>query len=186
MTIKEFSNRLGVIPDTVRRWERSGRIQPNRTKGGHRRYTEEHIRQVLGAREKRKIIYCRVSSDEQEVDMENQVVALELFALGRGLTTETITEVGDGMSLAHPKLLSLVHGIIAGEIEVLIVAHKDRLGRFGFELIENIANAYGCEIISVDSPRLSPRHEIIDDFISAIDAFSQRIEGLSVLKEVDF
>ena len=186
MNITEFSEKIGVIPDTVRRWERSGKITPHRTHGGHRRYTDEHVHLVLGYKsrrfEKRKVIYCRVSSYEQEVEMERQIVAMELFALGSGIITETIAEVGDGMSMARPKLIELIHDIIAGEVDTVIVAHRDRLGRFGYEAIESIAQAYGCKIIAVDNHRLSPRSEVVDDFKSAIDTLSQRIEWLSAIE----
>jgi len=190
MNITEFANKLGVIPDTVRRWERLGKIVPNRTHGGHRRYTEEHLQQALGRgsrnRGKRKVIYCRVASETQETDLENQIIAMELFALGRGMVTETISEVGHGMHLAHPKLTAIIHDIIAGEIDTVIVAHKDRLGRFGFELIESIARAYGCEILTVDNHRLSPHHEVVRDFMSVIDVFAKRVDGLSKITELDF
>jgi len=183
MNITEFAGRIGVIPDTVRRWERMGKIIPNRTHGGHRRYTQEHLQQILGQRakqkDKRKVIYCRVSSKEQQAEMESQITAMELFALGRGINTETIAEFGDAMSLARPMLIEIILGIIAGEIDRVIVAHKDRLGRFGFEFIESIAKAYGCEIITVDNHRLSPHHEVVSDFSAVMDVFSHRIEWLS-------
>jgi len=182
MSITEFANRLGVIPDTVRRWERSGKISPDRTHGGHRRYTEKDVKQALGISEERKeirkVIYCRVSSHDRMEDLNKQAEAMELFALGRGLITETITEVGSGMNLARPKLMHLIHDIIAGEVGMVIVAHKDRVGRFGYELLENIAETYGCEIIAVNSERHSPHHEVIEDLVSAVDSFAERLEGL--------
>jgi len=182
MSITEFANTLGVIPDTVRRWERSGKISPDRTHGGHRRYTEKDIQQALGItegkKERRKVIYCRVSSHERMEDLNKQAEAMELFALGRGLITETITEVGCGMNMSRPKLMRLIHDIIAGEVEMVIVAHKDRIGRFGYELLENIAETYGCELIAVNSERHSPHHEVLEDLVTVVDSFSERLEGL--------
>jgi len=187
MSITEFADKIGVIPDTIRRWERSGKIKPNRTSGGHRRYTEEHVWQVLGKDPrrvaKRKVIYCRVSSAEQKADMEHQIVAMESFALGRGIITETITEIGHGISLSRPKLTALIHEIIAGEIDMLIVAHKDRVGRFGFDFVECIAREYGCEIVALDNHRLSPHNEVVSDLKLAIRVFSHRIEDLATFRE---
>jgi len=183
MSITEFANKLGVIPDTVRRWERSGKLSPDRTQGGHRRYTEKDIQQALGIREKdkekRNVIYCRVSGHDQEEALSKQVEAMELFALGRGLITETITEIGDGMNMSRPKLLQLVQDIIWGDVQTVIVAHKDRLVRFGFELLEHIADLHDCKIIAVNLERHSPHHELVEDFMSIVDTFSHRLGGLS-------
>lgn len=182
MSITEFANKLGVIPDTVRRWERSGKISPDRTHGGHRRYTEKDIKQALGIteekKEARKVIYCRVSNQDRTEDLNRQAEAMELFALGRGLITETITEVGCGVNMARPKLMRLIHDIIAGDVDMVIVAHKDRIGRFGYELLESIAEKYGCELITVNSERHSPHHEVLEDLTTVVDTFAERLEGL--------
>ena len=169
MTITEFAKALGVIPDTVRRWERSGKIKPERTIGGHRRYTEKDVRDALRLKvrykPKRKIIYCRVSSPNQKDDLRSQVEAMETFALGRGLITETVTEIGGGMNMSRPKFLRLVTDIIDGDVDTVIVAHKDRLARFGFELVDNISKAYGCEILVVNCEKLSPQAEMVEDLM---------------------
>ena len=187
MSITEFANTLGVIPDTVRRWERSGKLSPERTHGGHRRYTEKDVQNALRLKildkPKRKVIYCRVSGANQKDDLKSQVEVMELFAIGRGLITETITEIGDGMNMSRPKFLKIVTDIINGDIDTVIVAHKDRLARFGFELVENIAKTYGCEIIVVNCEKLSPQQEMVEDLMSIIHTFSCRLYGLRKYKK---
>jgi predicted site-specific integrase-resolvase len=187
MNITEFANKLGVIPDTVRKWERKGKITPDRTIGGHRRYTEKHLqdalRQKMMDKPKRKVIYCRVSGAGQKDDLRSQVEVMELFALGRGLITETVTEIGGGMNMSRPKLLKILTDIINGDIDTVIVAHKDRLARFGFELIENIANTYGCEIIVANVEKLSPQQEMVEDLMAIINTFSCRLYGLRKYKK---
>ena len=187
MSITEFADTLGVIPDTVRRWERIGKISPERTNGGHRRYTEKDIQDALrmkvNDKPKRKVIYCRVSGANQRDDLKSQVEAMELFALGLGLIAETVTEIGGGMNMSRPKFLRLVTDIINGNVDTVIVAHKDRLARFGFELVENIAKTYGCEIIVVNCERLSPQQEMVEDLMSIIHTFSCRLHGLRKYKK---
>jgi len=155
MTIKEFASKVGVVPDTVRKWEYRGKITPSRTSGGHRRYTEEDILTVLrneDTREgKRNVIYCRVSDHGQEDDLIRQVKEMKMFALGRRLEAEIITEIGDGKDLSRPKLKDLVTGIVNREVATVIVEHEHRLLHTGFELLHNIANTCGCEIIAVSN-----------------------------------
>ncbi|MDR2088846.1 MAG: IS607 family transposase [Clostridiales Family XIII bacterium] len=187
MTITEFAKTIGVIPDTVRRWERSGKIKPMRTVGGHRRYTEKDVSDALRLKmrdkPKRKIIYCRVSGPNQKDDLRSQVEAMETFALGRGLITETVTEIGGGMNMSRPKFLKLVTDIVNGDVDTVIVAHKDRLARFGFDLVDNLAKTYGCEILVVNCEKLSPQAEMVEDLMSIIHTFSCRLYSLRKYKK---
>ena len=181
--INEFAKRIGVTAHTLRRWEREGKLSPSeRTLGGHRIYTEldlqTALRLPLAEKEKRNVIYCRVSSAGQKEDLQSQIVAMEAFALGRGLITETITEIGGGMNFNRRKFNKLLVDIIAGEIGTVIVAHEDRLARFGFDLIKNLAEQYGCEVIVVNKKELSPEQEMTEDLMSIIHTFSCRLYGL--------
>jgi predicted site-specific integrase-resolvase len=108
---------------------------------------------------------------------------MEMFALGRGLITETITEIGGGMDFSRKKFMQLVTDIISGEVGTVIVAHKDRLARFGFDLIDNLAKQYGCEIIVVNREELSPQQEMVEDLMSIIHTFSCRLHGLRKYKK---
>jgi len=185
--ITEFAKLLGVTADTLRRWDREGKLVPSKTMGGHRIYTDldfqKALRITVDKKPKRAVIYCRVSSPNQKDDLRSQVEAMELFALGRGMITETITEIGGGMNFTRKKLLQLLTDIINGDIGTVVVAHKDRLARFGFELIENIAVQYGCEIIVVNAERLSPQQEMVEDLMSIIHTFSCRLNGLRKYKK---
>ena len=186
--INEFAKRIGVTPHTLRRWEREGKLSSSeRTLGGHRIYTELDLQTALrlpfAEKEKRNVIYCRVSSAGQKDDLQSQIVAMESFALGRGLITETITEVGGGMNFNRKKFNKLLVDIIAGEVGKVIVAHEDRLARFGFDLIKNLAEQYGCEVIVVNKKELSPEQEMTEDLMSIIHTFSCRLYGLRKYKK---
>ncbi|MCL2201108.1 MAG: IS607 family transposase [Oscillospiraceae bacterium] len=186
MSITEFAETLGVIPDTVRRWEREGEIKPKRTSGGHRRYTQQDVYDILGTPEtiqKRKIIYGRVSAPDMKLELRKQVEAVEYFALGRGIKAETITEYGNGLDMARPELVNIIKGIINGEIDTLLIAHKDRLSRFGYEFIEYIAKQYGCEIIVASGDKLSPPAEVLEDMRAVLERFSQRLGNIAYVED---
>jgi putative resolvase len=109
----------------------------------------------------------------------SQVAALERFCAGRGLAVaEWISEVGGGMNFRRRKFLQLLEQVIAGEVSMLVVAHKDRLARFGFELIDWLAGKHGCEIVAANQESLSPRRELVEDLLAIVDVFSCRLDGL--------
>jgi len=161
MSIREFSARVGVTAGTVRKWESSGKLQPIRTTGGHRRYTEDDVRAVTRRKagsertyaEKRNVIYCRVSHPEQADELIRQAEKMEMFALGRGLKAEIVTEIGCGKDMTRPKLMKVISGILGGEIGKLLVSSSNRLMHSGFELLESISKECGCEIITVSGVR---------------------------------
>ncbi len=147
--ITEFAKRIGRDPSTIRRWEREGKIQSKRFPSGQRYFDESDVRLLLGgAPEKRKtIVYCRVSSSGQKDDLASQVEAMEIYCRAAGLTVdEWIQEIGAGMNFKRKKFLALLQQIMRGEVAKLVVAHKDRLMRFGFDCFEHIATESGCEV----------------------------------------
>jgi len=98
----------------------------------------------------RVILYCRTSPQEQG-QLERQILVLRMFSLWQGFhDVELIAEVADGIDMQRPELLSLMHKIISGKVDRLVVAHKDRLVPFGFELLEYIAETCGCKITVLD------------------------------------
>lgn len=133
-----------------------------------------------GAPEKRlTIVYCRVSSAQQKEDLASQVLAMQSFCLASGVAVdEWVKEVGGGMNFRRKQFISLVDRIQRGEISKILVAHKDRLMRFGFELFEHIAVENGCEIVVLNQDSLSPQQEIVEDLMSIVHTFSSRLEGI--------
>jgi putative resolvase len=161
LRVSEFAERVGRSASTVRRWEREGLISPSRTVSGQRYFTEADVLSVLwpgfGATPRGVVVYCRVSSSGQRNDLDSQVAAMERFCAGRGLAvTEWISEIGGGMNFRRRKFLALLDQVIAGEVSVIVVAHRDRLARFGFELIEWLAVKHGCQIVVANQETLSP------------------------------
>ena len=170
-SIGEFAKRLGRSPQTIRRWEAEGKLQAKRLPSGHRYFDESDVRLMRGGAPKRRdvVVYCRVSSAGQKDDLASQVRAMEAYCLGAGIAVdEWIQEIGSGMSFKRKRFLSLVDRIQRGEVRLLLVAHKDRLMRFGFDLFAHIAAENGCEIVVVNQESLSPEQEMAAAVMSNI------------------
>ena len=186
-SITTFCEKVGISQDTARRWEREGKVSPMRTAGGHRRYTDIDVAKALRVQvsnpAKKVVIYCRVSSPSQKDDLENQVEYLSNFANGRGYVFEVVKEVGGSMNMNRPKFMKIVNGIIDGSVGTLIIAHKDRLARFGFDLVQNLADSYGCEIIVTNTENLSPQQEMVEDLMAIVHTYSCRLYGLRRYKK---
>ena len=192
-TIGEFAKLVGVVPKTLQRWDREGRLKAHRTVTNQRYYTNEDLSVVLGREKsttkKRCVVYCRVSSPAQKPDLVNQRQNLEQFCTARGLIVdEWIEEIGGGLNFGRKKFLTLVDGIVAGEIGTLVIAHQDRLARFGFPLIEHLCEVHHCELIVLNNQSLSPEQELTQDLLTILHGFSRRLYGLQnyrkTLKEV--
>lgn len=186
--VGEFGEIIGVSVSTLRRWEREGRLTPERTLGNQRIYTEAHIakaRNIKGGskRPEKVIIYCRVSSNAHKEELVRQMEAMEQFCLSQGVSiTEVVSEVGGGLNFKRPKFLKIVQQAIQGEIKFLYVAHKDRLCRFGFDLIEQIMEWGGGKIIVANAQSLSPHEELTADLLAIVHCFSSRLYGLRKYK----
>jgi excisionase family DNA binding protein len=176
---------LGVSVKTLQRWEREGRLIPAaRTDSNRRLYTESQIREFLGMRNRvseptRLIAYCRVSSAAQKPDLANQRKVLEEFVVAKGLANvEFIEEVGGGLNFKRKRFVELMDAIGRREVKTLILAHRDRLTRFGFEWFEHFAKTNGCELLVLNQERLSPEQEMVQDLMTIVHCFSSRLYGL--------
>ena len=180
-SIGEFAERIARSPSTVRRWEQEGKITPNRLPSGHRYFDESDVRAMLGGApvSRGTVVYCRVSGSGQKDDLVSQVKAMETDCLNAGIAVdEWIEEIGGGMNFKRQKFLEIVDRIQHGEVERFIVAHKDRLVRFGFDLIAHIAEESGCEIVVVNQPSCSPEQEMVEDMHAIVHTSSCRLSGM--------
>jgi predicted site-specific integrase-resolvase len=184
--INEFAKRIGRSAQTVRRWEREGKLTAKRLPSGHRYFDESDVRTLLGGVPDKKaiVVYCRVSSSGQKDDLASQVAAMETYCLAGALPVdEWIQEIGGGMNFKRKHFLSIMDRIQRGEIKTLLVAHKDRLMRFGFDLFQHIATENGCEIIVANQESLSPQQEMVEDLMAIVHTFSCRLYGMQKYKQ---
>lgn len=118
------------------------------------------------------MIYCRVSSNAQKPELKNQVAAMQTFCLNRGLAIDqTITEIGGLLNFKRKKFMSLMVSMLKGEIEMIILAHKDRLCRFAFDFIEQLADLNDGDILIANQETLSPQQELVEDLMAIIHCF---------------
>jgi len=179
-TLGEFAKLIGVSPKTLQRWDREGILIAYRTPTNRRLYTFDQLNEILGKRQNRQtVIYCRVSSPAQRPELNNQIEAMKAYCLAGGISVgEIVSEIGGGMNFKRPKLRKLLLGICSGEINQVVVAHKDRLARFGFELFEYICEINGCQVIVANNEKFSPQEEMIQDLLAIVHTFSSRLHGL--------
>lgn len=180
-TIHEFSKLVGKTPQTLRNWDKKGYLTPHHTSSnGYRYYAEEQINQVFGiSNSKPKIVigYCRVSSIKQKDDLERQVEAVSYYLTAQGNPFEIITDIGSGINYNKKGLQSLIRRIQLGEIEKVVILYKDRLLRFGIELVEYFASLYGCSIEIIDSTEKTEEQELVEDMIQIVTVFACRLQG---------
>jgi predicted site-specific integrase-resolvase len=163
---------LGVHPNTLRKWADAGKIRAIRTPAGQRLYDVQSF--LSGGEGRRKVVYCRVSSRNQKPDLDSQIRYLR----ERFPHYEYVEDIASGLNFKRKGLNSLLDGVLSGSIAEIVVTHRDRLCRFGFDLIESIANKNHCRILVLDESRLSPERELIEDLLSIIHVFSCRLYGL--------
>ena len=104
------------------------------------------------------------------------------------MEAQWLEEIGGSLNFQRKKFLALVDSIIAGDVGMLVIAHKDRLARFGFPLIEHLCEMHYCELIVMNNQSLSPEQELTQDLLFILHCFSRRLYGLQnyrkTLKEV--
>ena len=185
-SIGKASERLGVSISTLRRWEVQGHLIPERTKAGHRRYDASQIEQIASNRIKsnadeknaRTIAYARVSSSDQKEDLTRQQQVLELFCAKNGWTYELVSDLGSGMNYHKKGLVRLLNELVAGDVERLVITHKDRLLRFGAELVFAIFEIKNVEVVIINKNEdCSFEQELAQDVLEIITVFSARLYG---------
>lgn len=183
LSIKKAAEFLGVSTQTLRRWERSKKIEPaERTVGGQRRYdiTKLQPSRLLTAKIQNlpTIAYARVSSHDQKDDLQRQAHMLEMYCSSQGWSYEIIKDLGSGMNYHKRGLKDLLERIMNGQIGRLVLTHKDRLLRFGAELVFSLCATKRIEVVIInqgDEP--SFEEELAKDVLEIITVFSARLYG---------
>lgn len=187
-TVGEMAAKLRKSRRTLQQWDRDGKLVAGRTPTGRRFYTKQQLLEYFGEApdqaEKSVVAYCRVSSQTQRPDLLNQRKVLEDFCIAKGLANvEFVEEVGGGMNFKRKKFRKLLEAVHAGTVGTVIIAHKDRLARFGFEHIEWECSNAGCKILVLNNEQLSPEQEMVQDLMTIIHCFSSRLYGLRNYKK---
>lgn len=171
---------LGVSVQTLRRWEKLGSIIPERKSAGQTRYYD--LNKLLGlkhtANNDLTIGYARVSSHDQKEDLSRQAKMLSSYCMSYGWNHEIIQDLGSGMNYYKKGLKRLLDLILDKKIRRLVLTHKDRLLRFGAELIFALCQAREVEVIIINQGQEpSFEEELTKDVLEIITVFSARLYG---------
>ena len=177
--IGQASKILGVTPQTIRQWELSGELLPDRKSSSGTRYYD--LSKLTNSKNiaQKNLCYARVSSKDQEKDLETQVYLLETFCVSNGWTFSVIKDIGSGLNYKKNGLKELINLILEGNIKRLILTHKDRLLRFGSEIIFSLCEKQNVQIIIIndDDNNKSFEEELAEDVLEIITVFSARLYG---------
>ena len=183
VSIAEAAKALGVSPQTLRRWEREGKAVPTEnTAGGRRRYDLAKLRPDLfraeSVADRKTVAYARVSSHDQKEDLERQKKVLEMYCSAAGWTYEIVDDLGSGMNYRKKGLKRLIGGILDESIGRLVLTHKDRLLRFGAELIFALCEARNVEVVILNrGGDATFEEDLAKDVLEIITVFSARLYG---------
>lgn len=187
---KEATQILGVHQRTLYQWDKKGEIETIRTSGNKRLYNVkkylatkiklnnicDNLDDLDNKNEKLNICYVRVSSQNQKDDLERQ----KLLMKTKYPTYIIIEDIGSGLNLNKRGINKIIHLAIKGKINELVVAYKDRLTRFGFELIEELITKYSNGKISIlyKSEEISQEEELVKDIMAIMNVYVAKINGL--------
>ena len=187
VSIGQAAKLLGVHVQTLRNWEKSGKLKPDSiSPGGTRRYNSDTIMRISGKElpqiekdDRVTIAYARVSSQDQKEDLKRQAQVLELYCAEHGYKYELITDLGSGMNYYKKGLTTLISRILDDGVKRLVLTHKDRLLRFGAELIFSICEAKGVEVVIINrgEEKASFEEDLAKDVLEIITVFSARLYG---------
>ena len=163
---------LGLHPQTLRRYADQGKILHYRNSAGQRLYDVDAY--LRGATRPTIVCYCRVSSAKQRGDLNRQVAQMQdLYP-----DAEVVSDVAGGLNWQRRGLLAILERLHRGDKLELVVAHRDRLVRFGFELIEWLVQQNGGSVVVLNQSDASPESELTEDLLAIFDTFSCRMHGL--------
>jgi len=173
--ISEAAEHYGVSVSTVRRWADSGRVIARRSPTNQRQFRLDEISTIFKpiTIERSDYIYVRVSSFKQKDDLERQ----EDFLLEQFPDHQTIKDIGSGLNFKRKGLLSLLEQVQEGTVREIVVASKDRLCRFGFELIEWLCEQHDTKIVVLEHNDSSPEEEFAAELLDVVQVFCCRRNG---------
>lgn len=183
---REFGKLIGRAVITLQKWDRDGTLKAHRSPTNRRYYTHDQYLAFIGqkAMTKKIVAYCRVSSSGQKTDLASQKVAVEQFCIASGKAVgELLEDIGSGLNYKRKNFVRLMEMVERGEVSEIVIAHKDRLVRFGFEWFEKFCTDHGCAVVLMNAESLSPEAEMTKDLLSIIHCFSLRLYGLRKYKK---
>jgi putative resolvase len=187
-TPQEFGRLIGRTTNTLQKWDRKGILKAHRSPTNRRYYTHDQYLEYRGlkaADEGQTIVYARVSGVAQKSDLANQIKALQIYCEQHHIQVdEWMQDIGSGLNYKRKQFNRLMELVELGEVRRLIIAHRDRLVRFGYGYFEAFCERHNTQILVVNADTLSPEQELVQDLIAIMTVFSARLHGLRSYKKV--
>lgn len=181
MSIGQAACLLGVAVITLRRWDKTGHLRPAwRTPGGHRRYNVDQLNDLTGRStpDRKTVGYARVSSHDQKDDLKRQADRLKGYAVMNGYAEpEIVTDLGRGLNDKKRGLQRLIRMICRGEIGTLMLTHKDRLRRFGTDLVFGLCTLHGVRVVVLENGPETFEDRLAREVIDLMTGFSAKLYG---------
>lgn len=182
IAIGKFAKMVGVHSQTLRRMHERGELIPAHiSKDGYRYYSTEQLQKFsfknVNQKERVTIGYCRVSSSHQKEDLQRQIDNVKAYMTAKGYQYEVISDIGSGINYEKKGLQQLIERVNNHEVNKVVVLYKDRLVRFGFELIKLFCELNGTEVEVIDQSQISKEQELSDDLIQIVTVFANRLYG---------
>jgi predicted site-specific integrase-resolvase len=186
---KEFGKLIGRTTNTLQKWDREGKLKAHRSPTTNRRYyTHDQYLAYRGLVAKDAgltLVYTRVSGVAQKPDLANQIKALEVYCQQHALQVdEWLSDISSGLNYKRKQFNRLMELIELGQVRRLIIAHRDRLVRFGYDYFAAFCERHHTEIVVIDGETLSPEQELVRDLITIVTVFSARLHGLRSYRKV--
>ena len=189
LSIHKVAKIIGVTPQTLRQWDSTGYFVPEqRRSNGYRYYSKEQVDKfveqfnTIKNKNRINIGYCRVSTSKQKDDLLRQCENVEVYLKTLKMPYKIIKDIGSGINYNKKGLVELLELICKNKVDTVYVLYKDRLVRFGFELIKYIAELHNTQIVILDSEDKTREQELVEDLMQIITVFSCRLHGKRATK----
>jgi putative resolvase len=185
---KEFGELIGKAVITLQKWDRKGVLKAHRSPTNRRYYTHEQYltyRGLVAQEQGLTIAYSRVSGVAQKPDLVNQVKALEVYCNQHTIKVdEWMQDIGSGLNYKRKQFNRLMEMVELGQVRRIVLAHRDRLVRFGYGYFETFCERHNTDLVVIDGETLSPEQELVQDLVAILTVFSARLHGLRSYKKV--
>jgi len=185
---QEFGKLIGRTTNTLQKWDRRGILKAHRSPTNRRYYTHDQYlvyRGLVAQEQGLTIVYTRVSAVAQKSDLANQMKALEAYCQQHTITVdEWLSDIGSGLNYKRKQFNRLMELIELGQVRRLLLAHRDRLVRFGYDYFEAFCERHHTELVVINGEAMSPEHELVRDLVAIVTVFSARLPGLRSYRKV--
>lgn len=185
---QEFGKLIGRTTNTLQKWDRRGILKAHRSPTNRRYYTHDQYlvyRGLVAQEQGLTMVYTRVSGVAQKPDLANQMKALEAYCQQHTITVdEWLSDIGSALNYKRKQFNRLMELIELGQVRRLIIAHRDRLVRFGYEYFEAFCERHHTELVVLNGEAMSPEQELVRDLVAIVTVFSARLPGLRSYRKV--